>query len=347
MKLLSRRHFIRSLVFGSLWGMGFSLFAISPNRRPMIEDKKNELPEYTSSYLNLHKTGELKKRGEELWKALRNCKLCPRKSAVNRFVAHKGTCEASADLEISSAFPHYGEEDSLVGTGGSGAIFFTHCSLRCVYCINWEISIGGEGKKYNIKDLADMMLKLQERGCHNINIVTPTHFLPHLLLALDQAAARGLHIPLVYNTSGYEDVENLRYLDGVVDIYLPDFKYWDGEMAAKYSSGAKRYPEYAREAMLEMHRQVGVAKPAKDGVMYRGLMIRHLVLPHNISGTDQIVQWIANNLPADTYVHLMSQYRPSYKANEYPELSRNLYQREYRQAIRWAREAGLTNLEIQ
>jgi putative pyruvate formate lyase activating enzyme len=191
------------------------------------------------------------------------------------------------------------------------------------------------------------MLNLQEQGCHNINIVTPTHYSPHILLALDIAAKKGLRLPLVYNTCGWERVEILKKLDGIVDIYLPDFKYWDPEKAARFSSQAEGYPEETKRAILEMHRQVGVARSASDGLMYRGVMIRHLVMPNRVAGTKQIVEWIASNLSKDTYLNLMSQYRPMFKAGDYEEISRRLTRAEYAEAVEWAREAGLTNLDVQ
>jgi putative pyruvate formate lyase activating enzyme len=192
-----------------------------------------------------------------------------------------------------------------------------------------------------------MMLSLQQKGCHNINLVTPTHYSGPILSALDTAAGRGLRLPIVYNTSGWERLEILRLLDGVVDIYLPDFKYWDSEMSAKYSSGAESYPAVAREAMREMNRQVGVAKPTRDGIMQRGLMIRHLVMPNGVSGSESVMKWIAEELPSDTYVNVMAQYRPAYKAYDYPEISRRITREEYQRVVTTAREAGLTNLDIQ
>jgi putative pyruvate formate lyase activating enzyme len=266
---------------------------------------------------------------------------------VNRLKGEKGFCQANSQLEIASYQAHFGEEDPLVGTGGSGTIFLSNCSLRCVFCINWEISQGGEGIPQSIEDFANMMLSLQKRGCHNINFVTPTHYSPHIILAVDKAASKGLRLPLVYNTCGWERVEILRILDGIIDIYLPDFKYSDSKMANKYSSGADTYPEVTKNALLEMHRQVGVAKPAKDGLMYRGLMIRHLVMPNRVGGTYEIINWISENLPKDTYINLMSQYRPMYKASNYPEISRKITRKEYNEVINWAKEAGLTNLDIQ
>lgn len=259
----------------------------------------------------------------------------------------EGFCGASSKLEISSYHAHFGEERPLVGRGGSGTIFMTNCGLRCVFCINWEISHGGQGSERSLEELAAMMLALQERGCVNINIVTPTHYAPHVVLALDLAAARGLRLPLVYNTCGWERYEILGKLDGIVDIYLPDFKYADGRMAAKYSANATSYPEVTKAALLEMNRQVGVAKPASDGVMSRGLMIRHLVMPSGVSGTRKVIEWIAQNLPKETYLNLMSQYRPEYKAFDHPEIARRLTRGEYEEAVGWAREAGLSNLDIQ
>jgi len=311
-------------------------------------DKNAKLQsDFEPVYLRLHRTGELKKRGAELWNVMKSCKLCPRECGVNRIEGDRGFCQASAQLEIASYHPHFGEEKPLVGNGGSGTIFLTNCGLRCVFCINWEISQGGEGTPRSIDDMAKMMLRLEKIGCHNINVVTPTHYSPHILLALDIAAGRGLKLPLVYNTCGWERLEILKILDGAVDIYLPDFKYSEGEMAEKYSSGAAIYPEITQAALLEMHRQVGVAKPADNGIMQRGLMIRHLVMPNNVGGTKKVIEWIAKNLPKDTYLNIMSQYRPMYKAFDYPEISRRITGKEYSDAVKWAKEAGLTNLDIQ
>ncbi|UCH85901.1 MAG: radical SAM protein [Candidatus Latescibacterota bacterium] len=304
-------------------------------------------PDFEPGYFKLHESGELEKRGDTLWSLMETCELCPRQCGASRLEGERGFCNASSTLEISSYHPHHGEERSLVGKYGSGTVFFTNCSLRCVFCINWEVSQGGQGYARKLEDLANMMLRLQEIGCANINVVTPTHYSAHIVRALDIAAAKGLRLPLVYNTCGWERVDILKILDGVVDIYLPDYKYADGDMAAKYSSDADTYPEVTRQALLEMHRQVGVAKPAADGIMYRGLMIRHLVMPNNVSGTDKVIAWIAENLPKDTYVNIMSQYRPMYKASSYPEINRRLTRKEYTQAVQWAKEAGLTNLDIQ
>jgi putative pyruvate formate lyase activating enzyme len=259
-----------------------------------------------------------------------------------------GFCQApGAKLVISAFHPHFGEERPLVGNKGSGTIFLTHCSLRCVFCQNWEIAHLGRGAERSIEDFAGMMLKLQKIGCHNINLVTPTHYSAHILKAIDIAAGAGLRLPIVYNTSGWERLEILRLLDGIVDIYLPDIKYWDSVMSAKYSSEAESYPELTKQAILEMHRQVGVAKPAKDGIMQRGLMIRHLVMPNNTSGSEDVMEWIAGNLPKDTYVNIMAQYNPLYKAYDYPEISRRITKKEYVNVVSKAKDLGLSNLDIQ
>jgi putative pyruvate formate lyase activating enzyme len=304
-------------------------------------------PAFEPPYLKLHRGGEIRRRADALWAMLESCRLCPRECAAARLRGEKGFCRGSRDVEVSSHHPHFGEERSLVGRGGSGTIFLANCNLRCVFCINWEVSQGGQGWRRTVDDLADSMLDLQRRGCHNINVVTPTHYSPHVVRALDVAAGRGLRLPLVWNTCGWERLEVLKLLDGVVDIYLPDFKYWDGAKAAKYSSGAESYPEVTRAAILEMHRQVGIARPAPDGLMYRGLMIRHLVMPNDVGGTKEILGWIAATLPRDTYVNIMSQYRPVYRAHEFPEIARRLKREEYEEAVACARRLGLTNLDVQ
>ena len=302
---------------------------------------------FEPAYLKLQKTGELSKRAEQLWAAMESCQLCPRECGVNRLKGESGFCRTpGATLVVSAAQPHFGEERGLVGKGGSGTIFLTHCNLRCVFCQNWQIAHLGRGHEESISDLAAMMLMLQKIGCHNINLVTPTHYSAHILKALDIAATKGLRLPIVYNTSGWELVEIVRVLDGIVDIYLPDFKYWDSDMSAKYSSDAGSYPEITGKAILEMHRQVGVAKPAKDGIMERGLMIRHLVMPNNTGGSENVMEWIAENLPKDTYVNIMAQYTPTYKAYDFPELSRRITQEEYERVVKKAKNLGLTNLDI-
>jgi putative pyruvate formate lyase activating enzyme len=303
---------------------------------------------FEPAYLKLHRTGELKERAEELWAMMESCRLCPRKCGVNRLKGKRGFCRApGTKLVISASHPHFGEERPLVGKGGSGTVFLTHCNLRCAFCQNYEIALLGRGAEESINEFARMMLRLQKIGCHNINFVTPTHYSAHILKAIDIAAERGLRLPIVYNTSGWERLGILELLDGVVDIYLPDFKYWDSGMSAKYSSGAESYPEITGKAILEMHRQVGVAKPAEDGIMRRGLMIRHLVMPNNTGGSEEVMEWIAGNLPKDTYVNIMMQYNPVYKAYDHPELSRRIKKEEYVQVVRKAKDLGLTNLDVQ
>jgi putative pyruvate formate lyase activating enzyme len=309
--------------------------------------RAHSFPPFEPAYLRMYRDGTLRERGEGLWRKMESCGLCPRECGAKRLTGERGFCEASSQLEVSAFHPHFGEEAPLVGRGGSGTIFLAHCSLRCVFCINHDISQGGEGSPEGLKDLAGMMLRLQQMGCHNINFVTPTHYLPHIVLAVEIAAGRGLRLPLVYNTCGWERLEILELLEGIVDIYLPDIKYAGSDMAARYSSGAQRYPEITRKALLEMNRQVGVAKPSPDGLIYRGLMIRHLVMPNAVSGTKETLTWIAGNLPKDTYINIMSQYRPVFEAHRDPDISRRITRREYAEAVRWAQEAGLTNLDLQ
>lgn len=297
-------------------------------------------------YIELHRSGELKKRGEELWTILQDCRLCPRECGVNRLKGETGFCKATSTLRVASYSPHFGEERPLVGVGGSGTIFFSHCNLGCVFCQNWDISHQGSGTKVGISDLAAMMLQLQEQGCNNINVVTPTHFSPHVVLALDHAAGEGLRIPLVYNTCGWERSEKLELLDGIVDIYLADFKYMDADQAALYSSDAESYPEVTRSALIEMNQQVGVALPERNGLIYRGLMIRHLVMPGGVSGSMEAIRWIAGHLPVDTYVNIMIQYRPAYRAHLFPEIDCSVSRKTYLEVVTEARECGLTNLDV-
>ncbi len=358
MKGQPRRNFIRTCLYAVISGLSQGVFTLctgfgkkritGSQKIALVKKGRNRNdPIFEPSYMELHRTGELQKRGEALWQIMEICKLCPRMCGVNKLKGEKGFCRADSELMISAFHQHFGEEEPLVGRSGSGTIFLTNCSLRCVFCCNWEISQGGRGHKRTLEEMADMMLVLQDRGCPNINFVTPTHYSPHIVLAVDIAARKGLHIPLVYNTCGWERVEILKELEGIVDIYLPDFKYTDGEMAARYSSGALTYPELTKKALLEMHRQVGVAKPANDGLMHRGLMIRHLVMPNKVGGSKEVVSWIAGHLPKDTYVNIMSQYRPQYKAKDYPKIARRISREEYTEVVEWARQEGLTNLDIQ
>jgi putative pyruvate formate lyase activating enzyme len=301
--------------------------------------------DFEPAYLRLERGGELAQRARELRAIYRSCRLCPRQCGVDRLKGEKGVCSSTSRAKVYSAHPHFGEEKPLVGRGGSGTIFFSNCNLLCVFCQNWEINHRGDGSFAGDADIGRLMTDLQRMGCHNVNLVTPTHIVPNIVEALRSAIQRGLRVPLVYNCGGYEPVEVIQLLDGIVDIYLPDFKYTDGAMSEKYSSGARDYPARAAAAIEEMHRQVGELVVDEDGIALRGLMIRHLVLPGNIAGTDKFVQFVAARLTRSTYVNIMAQYRPEHKAPGIPELSRRITSSEYRQAIRWAKEAGLTRLD--
>jgi putative pyruvate formate lyase activating enzyme len=335
---LDRREFIRNLLL-----LGGSLL-ISP--APLYAVKKEE-ERRDPAYVMLEGEGKFAQRIEEAYSIFENCRLCPRQCEVNRHKGEKGFCRAPVQPVVYSAHPHFGEEICLVGTNGSGTIFFSNCNLRCIFCQNWPISHEGRGKVLEDKDVADMMLHLQRVGCHNINVVTPTHVMPNILRATRIACNNGLRLPLVYNTSGYERLEILRILDGIVDIYMPDMKYMDSGKAAQYSSGASDYPEVTTKAVVEMHRQVGDLQLDHRGIARRGLMIRHLVMPNRVAGTREFVKWVSETLPKSTYVNIMAQYRVEYKAFEYPEIARGITIKEFLEAIDWAEKAGLTNLDPQ
>jgi putative pyruvate formate lyase activating enzyme len=293
------------------------------------------------SYLRLHKSGELDERIGKLYRILESCELCPRKCKANRLKGERGICRSGKELMVSSYGPHFGEEDPLVGTGGSGTIFMTNCNLLCVYCQNYEISHLGLGNVKSESQVADYMISLQHRGCHNINLVTPTHFTPQLVRATKHAMERGLKLPLVWNCGGYENVKTIELLDGIVDIYMPDIKYGDNEPAEKYSN-APDYFSVAREAVKEMHRQVGDLKLDTRGIAQRGLLIRHLVLPNDLAGSEKVLSFIAEEVSADSYVNVMSQYRPAGRAHQYGELSRYPTRKERDRAIIIATRLGLT-----
>ena len=283
---------------------------------------------------------ELKKRHQSALRLLEECRVCPRQCGVNRLQGEKGYCQLSSSLVISSSGPHFGEEPPLVGRRGSGTIFFTSCNLDCMFCQNYDISHLRHGEEVTPEELATIMLHLQQRGCHNINLVTPTPQTPQILQALYHAQQNGLHIPVVYNCGGYEPMEILKLLEGVVDIYMPDFKYSDEETAFKLS-GIRRYPQVAKEALKEMHRQVGDLEIDSQGIAQRGLLIRHLVLPNNLAGTAGIVRFIAHELSPHSYVNIMDQYRPLFKAESYPPVNRSITGDEFQTAIDLARKEGL------
>jgi putative pyruvate formate lyase activating enzyme len=292
------------------------------------------------SYLKLSQSGELNRRTAELNAILEDCTLCPHECRVNRLQGETGICEAPGNIIVSSCFPHYGEEPELVGQRGSGTIFLSRCNLRCVFCQNDSISHGNEGETVGISELADIMLRLQGIGCHNINFVTPTHYTAQITGAVALAAERGLTVPLVYNSSGYDSVEILQKLDGIFDIYMPDTKFSLNEIGRKFTE-AEDYSEKMFAALTEMYRQTGVLKVDSRGIAERGMLIRHLVMPGDIAGSKKILEFLAEFLSKDSYVNIMGQYRPSYKAYRFKELSRPVTSSEVREACEIARGLGL------
>jgi putative pyruvate formate lyase activating enzyme len=277
---------------------------------------------------------------------LEECCLCPRHCGVNRLVGEKGKCRITNQALVSSSGPHFGEEAPLVGRHGSGTIFFTYCNLRCVFCQNYTISQLGEGKEIGKEELARTMLSLQAMGCHNINLVSPTHVVPYILEALELAVSSGLYLPLVYNTGGYDAVETLQLLDGIVDIYMPDMKYSD-ERTAEQLSGIEGYPQVNRAAVREMHRQVGDLQLDEQGVAQRGLLVRHLVLPNRLAGTEEVVRFLAQEVSTNTYLNIMAQYHPCHKAFDIPQLARPVNRQECTEAIGLAHQQGLYRLDKQ
>jgi putative pyruvate formate lyase activating enzyme len=281
-----------------------------------------------------------KKRVEKLYCLLENCSLCPRKCGINRIKGKEGYCRMGKDVVISSYGPHFGEERELVGQGGSGTIFLTGCNLHCLYCQNYDISTLNRGYEVTIEKLANIMLSLQKMGCHNINFVTPTHFTPQIVGAVVLAKEKGLDLPIVYNCGGYEDSYVLSLLEGIIDIYMPDVKYSETKISKEYSN-APDYFEVAKEALGEMHKQVGDLVTDKGKVATSGLLVRHLVLPGGLAGTGEIMHFIAKDISPDTYVNIMDQYRPCFKAGSFPELDRVVTENEYREAVEIAKKEGL------
>ena len=301
---------------------------------------------FRPAYLSLLESGELARRVERGLSKLGDCALCPRDCHVDRLADKFAVCRSGRYARVSSHFAHSGEEDCLRGTRGSGTIFFSGCNLRCVFCQNFEVSWRVEGEITPPRQLAAMMLALQQRGCHNINLVTPEHVVPQILEALLIAVEGGLRLPLVYNTGAYDSLDSLELMDGLVDIYMPDFKFWDPEMARRYLR-APDYPETARRAIKEMHRQVGSLVVDEDGLALRGLILRHLVMPGDIAGTHEILRWIARELGRDTYVNVMPQYYPAGKvtSKEHAEINRCITHAEFQDALEVASAAGLHHLD--
>ncbi len=289
--------------------------------------------------------GELSRRAAAALQRLSPCRLCPRDCGVNRLADKWAACKTGRYATVASYFPHFGEEDCLRGTSGSGTIFFAHCNLRCVFCQNYDISQAikpAQGQGQSPQEIARMMLELQSLGCHNINLVTPEHVVPQILEALAMAVEEGLNLPIVYNTSAYDSLESLSLMDGIVDIYLPDFKYWTVERSRRYLK-ADDYPRAARAAIKEMHRQVGPLMLDAGGLARRGLLLRHLVMPGALEETRAILEWVAKELGPETYVNLMDQYRPAGRVRSatYSEINRSIHGEEFAQAVAIARDLGL------
>lgn len=326
------------LIAGGSW----LLKACAPPPDLMEKDERVWQP----AYALLEAEGKLVRRIEQAYAIMEDCKLCPRQCGVNRLDGEKGFCQASNNARVYSYQAHFGEELPLVGRNGSGTIFFSHCNLRCVFCQNWPIAHEGRGREISDEELAEMMLDLERNGCHNINLVTPTHLLPNILGATRIALKKGLRLPLCYNTSGYERIEIIKLLDGIVDIYLPDLKFMDSAEAERYNlASAYDYPQMARESIIEMHRQVGDLVTDDKGIARRGLMVRHLVMPNRVAGTEKFVRWVSENLSRATYVNIMPQYRVEFWAFEYEEIARAITSEEFVEAMDWALEAGLSNLD--
>jgi putative pyruvate formate lyase activating enzyme len=314
---------------------------LSPHAK---KDAKDKEPMAAPSYLDTFRSGVLGPRVRTLTERLASCDLCPRRCRVNRLQDERGFCRTGRRAVFSSFGPHFGEEDPLVGQGGSGTIFFTHCNLLCCFCQNYDISHEGAGQEIEPEGLARVMLNLQTQGCHNINFVSPTHVIAQIMEALQLAVEEGLRIPLVYNTGGYDLPETLGLLEGVVDIYMPDAKFADGDTAQAFAD-APDYPSILREALVEMHRQVGDLLLDEEGVARKGLLIRHLVMPEGLAGTDEILAWISENLSRNTYINIMDQYRPCGASHQHPALTRRITGAEYQEAIDTARRYGLHRLD--
>jgi len=290
---------------------------------------------FIPSYIGLYEKGELGQRIRLLREFLKECRLCPRECKVDRLNGEKGVCRAGLEPMVSSAFPHFGEEPPLVGCHGSGTIFLTHCNLRCIFCQNYDISHLGNGEPMTSSNMARAMIRLQEMGCHNINFVTPTHYAPQIVSSLPEAIEKGLRLPIVYNCSGYESTEVIQLLEGVVDIYMPDAKYMNSEYSKRFSN-APDYPEVLKRVLREMQHQVGELTTDSQGIAEKGLLIRHLVMPHGVASSETLLRFIAEEISVHSYVNIMDQYRPEYRAHEYPEINRRITQEEYREAIQWA-----------
>ena len=299
---------------------------------------------FEPAYIKAYEQGLREKKAKKSIQILEECRLCPRNCGVNRLKGEKGFCQAGFLPEVSSYSPHFGEERPLVGYHGSGTIFLTHCSLRCLFCQNFSISHLGDGQEVSFEILGRMMVELQKLGCHNINFVTPTHYVPQILKAIPFAVEKGLSVPLVYNSGGYDSVETLKLLAGVFDIYMPDFKYGQSKVSQEYSQ-APDYPQIAKLAFKEMHRQVGDLLIDERGIALRGLLVRHLVLPQGLAGTKEVMRFLASEISKNTYVNIMDQYYPCGKIPLNSPLKRRISEEEYKEALEAARKEGITRLD--
>ncbi len=299
---------------------------------------------FVPAYLILLQSGELEQRVHSARNNLRGCSVCPWYCPVDRLNGELGVCRTGEFARVASYGPHLGEEDPLRGTRGSGTIFFSRCNLHCQYCQNYDISQSDTGRTVNERQLARMMLELQNQGCHNINFVSPSHVVPQIIAGVFAGAKSGLKIPLVYNTGGYDSMESLKLLDGIIDIYMPDMKYSEASVARHFST-IKNYPVVNQTAVKEMHRQVGDLVLDQRGIAQRGLLVRHLVLPNQLAGTQEIVKFLAEKISKNTYLNLMDQYRPAYRAHNHPELNRGIHRKEYQEALQMADDAGLKRLD--
>ena len=346
---ISRRKFIKSSLVAAgtaaIGGLGLARNLPAGGARDESHGTGSAPPSVSrgvTRYIDLERTGELERREQALWALYDPCQLCPRNCGANRSAGRAGVCTAAGSFRVASFGPDFGNEAPIRGTRGSGGIFLSNCNLLCVFCQNWQIAHRGDGIQTSHQQLASILLDLQRRGCHNVSFITPTHLVPHLVSSLRIAIAGGLHIPLCYNTGSYDSLEVIRLLDGIVDIYQPDFKFQDSAHATRFAQ-APDYPVHAAAAIKEMHRQVGGTLQMTGGIAYRGMVVRHLVMPENLGGADVFARWVASELGTDTHVNIMSQYRPMFRANEYPPLDRRITQAEFNQAMRWAQEAGLRN----
>ena len=344
MKLSRRKLLTSGLVAGAAAAVAVTLRVTkskddtNPHSLLLIPHSK-----YRPRYLELEASGELARREAALWKMYAPCTLCPRKCGVNRRNGRGGLCRFANRFRVASFGPDFGNEAPIRGTVGSGSVFLSGCNLKCIFCQNWQINHRGDGQYTTHEELADMLISMQNMGCHNVSFITPTHLLPHLISGLRIAIARGLTVPLCYNTGGYDSLEAIKLLDGIVDIYQPDFKFQDQAIAARLMRGAPNYVTNARKIIKEMHRQVGNLTIGADGLATHGVVIRHLVLPENSGGADKLVKWIVKNFGTEQHVNIMGQFWPAYRSRYYPPLNRALTRVEYTQAMDWARAAGLRN----